>query len=103
MREGQHVPCPSPPSTTGEGFCSPSGRDDRVCGFQDHVSHLVRMRKKRDMARRDLVGRGLAPLRHPAMLLGMDHAILGTKQRPRRERVPRWLAGLGLKATGIWY
>ena len=76
MREGQRVPCPSPFSTSAESCCSPSGRDNRVGGLQDDVSHLVGMGEKRDMAGRDLTRRDLAPLRHPAVLLGMDHAIL---------------------------
>src|SRR5438874_7822570 len=59
------------------------------------------MREKRDMAGRDLARRGLAPLRHPAVLLGMDHAILGTKQRPRWQGLPCWPPGFRLEDTRI--
>ncbi len=46
----------------------------------------------------------LTALRHPAVLLGMDHAILRAEQRPRGKRFPRWLPSGGIKDTGIgWY
>ena len=63
-------------------FCLQSGGDRLVRCFQDDVSNLVRMREKRDMAGRDLARSCLAPLRHPTVLIGMDHSILETKQRP---------------------
>lgn len=88
MRKGQRVP--SPAITSGEGFCAQSGRDDRVGGLQDDASHLVGMREKRDMTRRDLTRRGLAALCHPTMLIGMDHAILRPKQRPCCAATTRW-------------
>src|SRR6266581_9275480 len=59
------------------------------------------MREKRDMAGRDLARRGLAPLCHPAVLLGMDHAILGPKERPRGQGLPCWAPGFRLEDTGI--
>src|SRR2546430_1376102 len=43
--------------------------------------------------------RAVALLRHPAVLIGMDHAILGPKQRPRGQGFPGWLPGFRLEDT----
>src|SRR5579859_6265447 len=53
------------------------------------------------MARRDFTRHCLTALGHPAEMIGMNHSILGAKQRPCWERFPRWLAGGGLKDTGM--
>src|SRR5258707_12195998 len=101
MGEVQLKCCTSPIHARWCVFSLQSGGNSLVRCLQDDASHLVGMREKRDVAGRDLTGRCLAPLRRPAMLLGMEHALFGPKKRPRWEGLPCWPPGFRLEDTRL--